>query len=795
MTRTVRTPVSAALCLLAMLALPALARAATLTVINTNDSGPGSLRAAITTANMDGGDDTITFAVTGTIMLTAANGPLTITAPMTIQGPGAARLALDGGNTGGSIATTNTANGIQVLTISGGTADQPVAIVGLTIQHGGNADTIGGGLLNNGGTATITGCTFTGNSAFVGGGLANGSGSMTITGCTFTQNSAIFSSGGLFDGVGPMTITGCTFTGNTSRADGGGMEIDGPVTITDCAFTGNRAGAGGSGGGGGGLSIDGSTATVTGCTFTGNSAYVGGGLSNSGTTTITGCTFTDNSAPYGGGGLESSDLGLDGSVATVTLIGCVLTGNSASKGGGLANGSTISGNHGGTATLIDCALTGNTAAGVSGGGAGAPGGDGLGGGLYTTDFGSVTLTACALTGNRAVGGSGGGGIPEIPSGSGGTGAGGGLYVADGSTVTVTGCALTGNSAVGGTGGFGGDGLGGGLAAASGTHLTVTGCTLTANSAVGGNGGDGSSIGLAGSAAGGGLSNAGATTLTDDILYGDTGGEISGSSSVTASFCDIAGGYSGTGNFGAAPEFVSATAPYDLHLQSGSPCAGTGTASAPDYLPYDIDGRPRPTPGYSSPSIGAYEAAPTGPYSLVVENTTDAAPMSLRADVQCADDYPNAAITFDAVNGPFGSPQTITLTSGELLLNQPTSITGPAAGVAVDGNKSVRIFDVTAGTPAHPVALSGLTLQNGNAGGDTNGGGGLLNDGGAVALTRLRPHRQRRGPRRGPVRHRLRRGHAHRLHPHRQRRHPGRHRRRGRLRLRLPDADRLRVRRQ
>ena len=42
--------------------------AATITVTNTNDSGPGSLREALTVAN-DG--DTITFAVTGGIVLTS----------------------------------------------------------------------------------------------------------------------------------------------------------------------------------------------------------------------------------------------------------------------------------------------------------------------------------------------------------------------------------------------------------------------------------------------------------------------------------------------------------------------------------------------------------------------------------------------------------------------------------------------------------------------------------------------------------------------------------------------------
>ena len=67
------------------------AQAATITVINTNDSGPGSLRQALVDAN-DG--DTIDFAVTGTIGLTS--GELLVNKVLTISGPGAENLAVNG---------------------------------------------------------------------------------------------------------------------------------------------------------------------------------------------------------------------------------------------------------------------------------------------------------------------------------------------------------------------------------------------------------------------------------------------------------------------------------------------------------------------------------------------------------------------------------------------------------------------------------------------------------------------------------------------------------------------------
>ena len=67
------------------------AHAATVTVTNTNDSGAGSLRQALTIVN-DG--DTINFAVSGTITLTS--GGLPINKNITISGPGPDQLSVDG---------------------------------------------------------------------------------------------------------------------------------------------------------------------------------------------------------------------------------------------------------------------------------------------------------------------------------------------------------------------------------------------------------------------------------------------------------------------------------------------------------------------------------------------------------------------------------------------------------------------------------------------------------------------------------------------------------------------------
>src|SRR5436309_1986375 len=79
------------------------AQAAIIPVTTKTDSVPGSLRAAITTANGNAQPDTITFdsGVTGTIFLTGGQLPQ-ITAPdsLTINGPGRDVLAVSGDGNG-----------------------------------------------------------------------------------------------------------------------------------------------------------------------------------------------------------------------------------------------------------------------------------------------------------------------------------------------------------------------------------------------------------------------------------------------------------------------------------------------------------------------------------------------------------------------------------------------------------------------------------------------------------------------------------------------------------------------
>src|SRR4030095_3977880 len=96
---------------LCVFAMPA--HAATITVINTNDSGPGSLRQALAVAH-DG--DRIAFAVSGTITLTS--GELQVTKNVTISGPGADHLSIYASQQWGPQATFHVVSG-KTVTISG----------------------------------------------------------------------------------------------------------------------------------------------------------------------------------------------------------------------------------------------------------------------------------------------------------------------------------------------------------------------------------------------------------------------------------------------------------------------------------------------------------------------------------------------------------------------------------------------------------------------------------------------------------------------------------------------------
>src|SRR5262245_45379331 len=166
---------------------PAVFTVTTLADVTDPNDGVVSLREAITSANSEAGDDTITFAVTGTINLT---GPLPeLSTSLAIEGPGAGSLTVrrdSGGN-------------YRIFSVG---ERATVALSGLTVRNGNSASggggnsALGGGIFNNGGTLTLTDCTVSGNSAATaGGGIFNNGGTLTLTGCTVSGNSAATAGG------------------------------------------------------------------------------------------------------------------------------------------------------------------------------------------------------------------------------------------------------------------------------------------------------------------------------------------------------------------------------------------------------------------------------------------------------------------------------------------------------------------------------------------------------------------------------------------------------------------------
>jgi hypothetical protein len=143
-----------------------------------------SLRAAIAYANSHPGPDTITFdpphSGKARRIIKLRGGPLVLTSPATITiiGPGARRLTIQGDDKS------------RVFDIEGGS----LALSGVTIT-GGNAGTgNGGGILNNGGTLRLDHVVLRGNRARVGGGLFN-DGTAVVSDVVIRGNRARIGSG------------------------------------------------------------------------------------------------------------------------------------------------------------------------------------------------------------------------------------------------------------------------------------------------------------------------------------------------------------------------------------------------------------------------------------------------------------------------------------------------------------------------------------------------------------------------------------------------------------------------
>ncbi|MFN6472326.1 MAG: beta strand repeat-containing protein [Nostoc sp. SerVER01] len=118
-------------------------------------------------------------------------------------------------------------------------------------------------------------------------------------------------------------------------------------------------------------------------------------------------------------------------------------------------------------------------------------------------------------------------------------------------------------------------------------------------------------------------------------------------------------------------------------------------------------------------------------NIVVTNTNDSGEGSLRQAILDANASAGAdTISFTGSVFTDATPDTITLTSGQLTITDDVTIEGTGANqLTVSGNNASRVFNISnGGTDA---TIDALTIANGNA---DNGAGILVNGGSSLVLT-------------------------------------------------------------
>ncbi len=186
----------------------------TLTVTNANDTGAGSLRAAMTSA---GNGAVIGFsALFNTPQTIGLQTPLpNVATSITIRGPGANLLTVRR-NVG--------AADFRIFNIVSGVVNG-VAISGMTITGGRAIGDFGGGIYSQSKLA-LNNVHVTGNSGADGGAVSLVFADGVFAGCTFSNNMVTGNSGGINyygDGGNTLRIINSTISGNNAGSGGGGI--------------------------------------------------------------------------------------------------------------------------------------------------------------------------------------------------------------------------------------------------------------------------------------------------------------------------------------------------------------------------------------------------------------------------------------------------------------------------------------------------------------------------------------------------------------------------------------------
>ena len=305
------------------------APAANFTVTKVADTNDGtcdadcSLREAIAAANAAAGDDTILFSslfsTAQTIVLSGSEMVVTANGSLTINGPGANLLTLDG----------NMAS--RIISLS---AAVTATIDGIRFTRGNGVGAVntgsGGAIQTNGGVLTLSNCIVTGNqtTGTAGGARNSGTGSvLTVVNCVFSNNTAGSSGGAIQNfSTSNLVVINSTFSGNQigSTGSGGAIQANGMAEFINSTFSGNMAGGTT---GGGAISTNGTLFRMTNSTVVGNTSTANGGGIHRPTTNVNG--FIRNSIIAGNtgpspdvsnstGGLQSQGNNIIGTVGTST---------------------------------------------------------------------------------------------------------------------------------------------------------------------------------------------------------------------------------------------------------------------------------------------------------------------------------------------------------------------------------------------------------------------------------------------------------------------------------------------
>lgn len=257
--------------LLFTLGFTQLAMATIITVTNTNDTGAGSLRDAVSIAVA--GDTIIFDANTDGVEIMLTSGEILLNKELNITGNGMNTTIIDGSSISRVFYIDNS-----------GTNNDTINISSLTVQNG--YDSGNGGGISDGGNAPhnsyvtnlsmveVKNCI----SNYYGGGVSIGIGS--IDNCYIHDNTDNGSGGGIYVHWYPTNITNTTISNNTGLYIGG-ISFNGPSNMTNCTIYGNTATDGSQGKGGCNV-----TGKITNCTISNNTGAQTGGLIHSGNSNV-----------------------------------------------------------------------------------------------------------------------------------------------------------------------------------------------------------------------------------------------------------------------------------------------------------------------------------------------------------------------------------------------------------------------------------------------------------------------------------------------------------------------------